>query len=94
MKLKNIASNVTELVADNGLKIMFSYETPVAGYIENFGFFKTTTKHSVTTAKHINKYLKDNAKFDKVLVNEVSQELINSWVNVFNNTKYDLFKTT
>ena len=83
MKLNNIASNVTEIIAANGSKIMFSYETPVAGHIENYGFFKTTTKHSVTTTKHINKYLRDNAEFDTVLVNEVSQDLINSWVNVF-----------
>ena len=89
MKLKNIASNVNEIVADNGLKIMFSYETPVAGYIENFGFFKTTTNYSVTTTKHINKYLreelKDNANFEHETINEVPQELINSWVNVFTN---------
>ena len=78
MKLKNIASNVTEIIAANGSKIMFSYETPVAGHIENYGFFKTTTKH-------INKYLKDNIEFDTVLINEVPQDLINSWVDVFTN---------
>jgi len=85
MKLKNIASNVTEIIAANGSKIMFSYETPVAGHIENYGFFKTTTKHSVTTTKHINKYLRDNANFEHETINEVPQELINSWVNVFTN---------
>jgi hypothetical protein len=87
MKLKNIASNVTEIIADNGSKIMFSYETPVSGYINNYGFFKTTTKHSVTTTKHINRYLrealKDNANFEHETINEVPQELINSWVNVY-----------
>ena len=89
MKLKNISSNVNEIVAANGSKIMFSYETPVAGHIENYGFFKTTTKYSVTTTKHINKYLreelKDNANFEHETINEVPQELINSWVNVFTN---------
>jgi len=85
MKLNKIASNVTEIIAANGSKIMFSYDTPVAGHIENYGFFKTSQKYSVTTTKHINKYLKDNAEFETVSVNVVPQDLINSWVNVFNN---------
>ena len=85
MKLNKIASNVTEIIAANGSKIMFSYDTPVAGHIENYGFFKTSHKYSVTTTKHINKYLKDNAEFETVSVNVVPQDLINSWVNVFNN---------
>ena len=80
---------MTEIITANGFKIMFSYETPVAGHIENYGFFKTTTKYSVTTTKHINKYLreelKDNANFEHETINEVPQELINSWVNVCTN---------
>ena len=55
MKLKNIGSNMTEIEV-NGKSIMFSYETPVAGYCEQ-GAFRTDEKFSVTTSKQINKYL-------------------------------------
>ena len=55
MKLKTIASNMTELNF-NGVSIMFSYKTPVAGW-DNQGAFRTGKHYSPTTSKHINKYL-------------------------------------
>lgn len=61
MKIKPIASNMTELVLDNGCKVLFSYETPVACYKYDteksaYQFYRTTKKWSVTTSKHINKW--------------------------------------
>ena len=63
MKLKNLGSNVTELTFkmdyDNcDVKLLFSYDTPVACY-DVKGAFKTTTKYSKTTTKHINQYFGD-----------------------------------
>ena len=55
MELKQIGSNMTELTI-NGTSILFSYETPVAGY-DNQGAFRTDQNYSSTTTKHINKYL-------------------------------------
>ena len=55
MKLKTIGSNMTELNF-NGISVLFSYETPVAGW-DNKGAFRTDTNYSRTTSKHINKYL-------------------------------------
>jgi len=55
MRVKAIGSNMTELKT-RGLSILFSYETPVAGW-DNLGAFRTDEKFSVTTSKHINKYL-------------------------------------
>ena len=55
MKLKNIGSNMNE-VEVNGKSVLFSYETPVAGY-DDEGAFRTDEKFSMTTSKHINKYL-------------------------------------
>ena len=52
MKLRQIASNMTELAVDSA-SILFSYETPVAGWDDD-GAFETETKYSVTTSKHIN----------------------------------------
>ena len=40
----------------NGVSILFSYKTPVAGW-DDEGAFKTSTHYSSTTTRHINKYL-------------------------------------
>ena len=59
MILRQIGSNQTELSLTNGNSIFFSYETPVAGYHSEDGFFKTETYYSKTTSRHINQYFKD-----------------------------------
>ena len=56
MRLKQIKSNMTELTLDNGTKILFSYETPVAGWDDD-GAFRTMDHCSPTTTRHINQYL-------------------------------------
>ena len=55
MKLNPVGSNMNE-VEVNGKSILFSYKTPVAGYDDD-GAFRTDEFFSVTTSKHINKYL-------------------------------------
>jgi len=55
MKLNPVGSNMNE-VEVNGKSILFSYKTPVAGY-DDQGAFRTDEFFSVTTSKHINKYL-------------------------------------
>ena len=55
MKLKAIGSNMTELNI-NGVSVLFSYSTPVAGW-DDRGAFRTSTHYSTTTTRHINKYL-------------------------------------
>ena len=57
MILRQIGSNQTELSLNNGNSIFFSYETPVAGYSDDIGFFRTATYYSKTTSRHINAYL-------------------------------------
>ena len=59
MILRQLGSNQTELSLNNGNSIFFSYETPVAGYDAEDGFFKTETYYSKTTSRHINQYFKD-----------------------------------
>ena len=63
MQIKPIASNMTELTftpkettAYGDFSVLYSYETPVAGYSDE-GAFRTDKYYSVTTSKHINKYL-------------------------------------
>ncbi len=38
-------------------KILYSYETPVAGWNKVIGWFKTDKHYSQTTKRHLNKYL-------------------------------------
>tara|TARA_B100000686_G_C16421622_1_gene777458 strand:- start:451 stop:693 length:243 start_codon:yes stop_codon:yes gene_type:complete len=55
MKLKQIGSNQTELIFNDGTEVLFSYETPVAVLTVN-GMYVTETKYSSTTSRHINKW--------------------------------------
>lgn len=55
MKIKSIGSNMTELNI-NGVSVLFSYSTPVAGW-DDKGAFRTSKHYSTTTSRHINKYL-------------------------------------
>ncbi len=56
MKLKQIGSNQAELTT-NGMVVLFSYSTPVAAMLPSGRYVKTSTKYSVTTTKHVNKWL-------------------------------------
>ena len=79
MILKQIGSNQTELTLNNGNSIFFSYETPVAGYTDEIGFFRTATYYSKTTSRHINAYLPDAVYAGQVT--EVPEEFIVDLVN-------------
>lgn len=57
MKIKSIAANQTEVHLTNGTVVFVSYQTPVAAFIPGRGIVKTSTKWSVTTSKHINKFI-------------------------------------
>ena len=73
MKLKAIGSNMTELNI-NGVSVLFSYSTPVAGW-DDKGAFRTSKHYSTTTSRHINKYLGG-----KDIGRKVDQEYIDSIV--------------
>jgi len=56
MKIKQIASNMT--VLDMGFaQVFFSYETPVAARLTCGALVRTDERYSVTTTRHINKWL-------------------------------------
>jgi hypothetical protein len=56
MKLYQKGSNMTEL--DLGFaQVFFSYETPVAARLTDGTLVRTDERYSVTTTKHINKWL-------------------------------------
>ena len=79
MKLQSIAHNRTLLIFNNGItEILFSYETPVAGYSDKLGYIKTDQWYSSTTTRHINKYLGDtkHTVVSQSVINDLLKEQI------------------
>ena len=79
IKLIKHNNNATEILNQTtpAQSIFFSYETPVAGLDEK-GYFKTDKKYSMTTTKHINKWLiKNNATNARVVKQSFIDELLN-----------------
>ena len=73
MQLTPIASNMTEIETKDA-RILFSYRTPVAAYVYGVGYVKTDKWWSVTTSRHINKWI------DNCTVREVSQTYLDNLV--------------
>jgi|TARA_B100001996_G_C18422772_1_gene501354 hypothetical protein len=57
MKLTPIASNQNVVTVNNGTEVFFSYSTPVAAFVPSRGYLRTEVKYSVTTSRHINKWV-------------------------------------
>tara|TARA_B100000214_G_scaffold330783_1_gene271408 strand:+ start:229 stop:459 length:231 start_codon:yes stop_codon:yes gene_type:complete len=76
MKLTPIAANQNEVSINNGTTIFFSYRTPVAAYLPEKGYVKTNKFWSVTTSRHINKWLKDVNN-----VSEIDQSILDNLAN-------------
>ena len=75
MKLTPIAANQTQLNLNDGTEVFFSYKTPVAAYCPSKGYIRTAKYWSVTTSRHINKWLKGITE-----VTEVPQEYLTELV--------------
>lgn len=56
MKLNTIAANQNEVTLGNGKTVFFSYNTAVAAIVDGKAY-RTEKRWSVTTSKHINKWL-------------------------------------
>ena len=74
MQLTPIASNMTE-VETSKARVLFSYRTPVAAYVFGRGYVKTEKWYSVTTTRHINKWIGKD-----VTTEEVSQTYLDNLV--------------
>ena len=58
MNIKPIGSNQTLLTTNHGDEVLYSYETPVAGYSRALAVhYKTDAWYSTSTTRHVNKYL-------------------------------------
>jgi len=69
---QSIGSNQIEIHHGDNI-FLVSYKTPVAAYVKG-KFYKTSTKFSRTTSKHINKWL------GPVKADEISQDVIENWL--------------
>jgi len=79
MELKSLAANRTLLIFNRGItEILFSYETPVAGYSNKLGYVKTDQWYSSTTTRHINKYIdgKAHTVVSQSVINDLLKEQI------------------
>ena len=56
MKLSPVGPNQTILTFPNEDEVFFSYETPVAGWINGEGYWRAERKYSRTTTKHVSRY--------------------------------------
>ncbi len=57
MELKKIGSNVRQGTTAKGAQVLVSYDTPVAAMLPDHTYIRTERKWSVTTSRHINKWL-------------------------------------
>ena len=57
MQLNKLGTNQTEITLADGHKVFFSYNTPVACQTPDYEYYRTERKWSVTTSRHINKWL-------------------------------------
>ena len=80
MKLTPIAANRNVISYNNGVEVLFSYSTPVAGFTPELGLFRTKSWYSSTTTKHINKYVFDNTNTIAFKCTEVEQDFIDNLV--------------
>ena len=76
MKLTPIAANQNEVELTNGTQIFFSYKTPVAAYLPEKGYVRTSKFWSVTTSRHINKWLQGVTN-----VEEIDQTILDNVAN-------------
>lgn len=60
MIVQQIGSNQTEVTLADGTVVLISYATPVAALVPGKGWIRTDLKHSATTTKHVNAWLRKN----------------------------------
>ena len=75
MKLVKMKDSNMTIIEHDKFIILFSYETPVAGW-DRHGAFKTNKYFSKTTTRHINKYFSEYCFAEDSEVREVPQEWI------------------
>ncbi len=74
MKVTRIGKQNAHILEGNGFRVLQSYNTIVALQAPSGKYYKTDRYWSVTTSKHINKFVSANPIL-------VSQDLLDDWQN-------------
>mgnify|MGYP001257532092 FL=1 len=74
MKVSQIGKQNAYVIEHNGHRVLQSYNTIVALQAPSGKYYKTDKKWSVTTSKHINRWVVPNTIL-------VSQDLLDDWQN-------------
>lgn len=51
------SSHARELLFDDGTRVLFSFQVPVAAFIPGDGYIRTSQVYSNTTTRHVNEWL-------------------------------------
>jgi len=57
LSLKRQGKTSATVVSIGENEVLFSYETPVAAFVPGRGYLRTDRHFSVTTSRHINKFI-------------------------------------
>jgi hypothetical protein len=68
MKVTQVTVTSTQISLADGTEVLFSYSTPVAALVPGKGWIRTEQFYSVTTSKHINRWLAENCGGDVATV--------------------------
>ena len=71
MHLHNLGPNQTEITTGNR-SVLYSYDTPVVVQVHGIGYFRTGTRYSVTTSRHIKAYI-DGRNFTTVTQDQIDR---------------------
>ena len=74
MKVTRVGKQNAHILEGNGFRVLQSYRTIVALQAPSGKYYKTDRFWSVTTSKHINKFVSANPIL-------VSQDLLDDWQN-------------
>ena len=79
MPTKYVGPNAKIVTFTPSIKVFYSYDEPVAGYIKRYGFWSLAGEHSPETTDHISKYVKGRRRYFQVsdvdVIDEKQMEL-------------------
>ena len=73
-QLEGPRGNATELVFNDGRKLLFSYETLVGGYHPDLGWVRTAKTYSISTDKHLRNYF-NNVTDPQIVPEDILEKL-------------------
>ena len=76
MEMTSRDTNCGLLKTNHGVEILYSYKTPVAGYLPVIGHFVVNEYYSCVTSRHINDYLQDAERVKEISSEDIERAII------------------